>query len=156
MIQLRKQDVRLEDGHYVIHIDPEAGTVKTDEPRDVVLHPHLIEKGFPELLASSKQGYLFIDPADDGDVIGPLKSRRNDIGEFARRLSKIRTSSPTTAGGIASPRSGSRLVCLNGRIPTTSKATPQRMSSRKAYDGDNTINVQAMYLAKFPRQEAQD
>jgi integrase len=43
--QLRKQDVRWVDGHYVIHITPEPGTVKTDEPRDVVLHSHLIQRG---------------------------------------------------------------------------------------------------------------
>ena len=35
----------------VIRITPEAGTVKTDEARDVVLHPHLIELGFPEFVA---------------------------------------------------------------------------------------------------------
>ena len=64
MIQLRKQDVRLEQGHYVVTITPEAGTEKNNLARDVVLHPHLIEKGFSAFVASSREGYLFIDPED--------------------------------------------------------------------------------------------
>ena len=36
MAQLRKQDVRQEDGRWTITITPEAGTVKTNEAHDVV------------------------------------------------------------------------------------------------------------------------
>jgi integrase len=37
LAQLRKEDVRREGKHWVIKITPEAGTVKTNEARDVVL-----------------------------------------------------------------------------------------------------------------------
>ena len=46
MVQLRKQDVRQVDGLWVLRITPEAGSVKTNEAREVVLHPHLIAQGF--------------------------------------------------------------------------------------------------------------
>jgi integrase len=49
LAQLRKQDVRKEDGHWTIHLTPEAGTIKTNEARTVVLHSHLVELGFPDV-----------------------------------------------------------------------------------------------------------
>lgn len=84
--QLRKQDVRREGEHWVINITPEAGTVKTNEARDVVLHPHLIEQGFPDFVASSPDGHLFLRPAGDGTVLGPLRGLKNRLAEFARGI----------------------------------------------------------------------
>ena len=154
VIQLRKQDVRLEDGHYVVHIDPEAGTVKTDEPRDVVLHPHLIEKGFPDFVASSEDGYLFIDPPPDQDrVVRTLKARRNDMAEFARETVEDPNVQPNhgwrhrfTKVWIAAGLPERTMDYIEGHAPVN--------VSRKAYNADNTTTVQAMYLAKFPRQGA--
>lgn len=151
MIQLRKQDVRVEEGHYVIHINPEAGTVKTDEPRDVVLHTHLIERGFPDLLASSKEGYLFIDPATDRDVRGTLKSRRNDMVEFARETVKDPNVQPNhgwrhrfTKVWIEAGLPERTMDYIEGHAPVN--------VSRRSYSADNTVKAQAMYLARFPRQ----
>jgi hypothetical protein len=42
MAQLRKQDVFCSGEHWIIRITPEAGTVKTNEARQVVLHPQLL------------------------------------------------------------------------------------------------------------------
>ena len=39
-----------------VHVTPEAGPVKTDEARDVVLHRQVIEIGFPEFYEKSKAG----------------------------------------------------------------------------------------------------
>ena len=61
LAQLRTGDLRREEGYWIITITPEAGTVKTDEARDVVLHSHLVEL------------HLFLRPAPDGDVLGPLR-----------------------------------------------------------------------------------
>ena len=58
--------------------------MKTDEAREVVLHPALIEKGFLKFVASSKEGHLFIAPAGSGDVLGPLQGLKNRLAEFAR------------------------------------------------------------------------
>ena len=41
-----------------MHVTPEAGPVKTDEARDVVLHRQVIEIGFPEFYEKSKAGYV--------------------------------------------------------------------------------------------------
>jgi hypothetical protein len=77
----------MEGGHHVIRITPEAGTQKADHYRDVVLHPHLIEKGFPSWVAA-QDGYLFVDQPRHGDIVKTLKSRRNDAAEFARETVK--------------------------------------------------------------------
>ena len=47
LAQLRKQDVAREGEHWIIRLTPDAGTIKTNEARTVVLHPHLVELGFP-------------------------------------------------------------------------------------------------------------
>jgi integrase len=60
MAQLRKEDLRREGRHWVVRITPEAGPVKTNEARDVVLHPHLVEQGFAEFVANAPAGYLFL------------------------------------------------------------------------------------------------
>jgi len=51
IVQLRKQDLRSVGGVWVLRITPGAGTVKNKEAREVVLHPHLVEQGFPEFVS---------------------------------------------------------------------------------------------------------
>jgi integrase len=84
LAQLRKEDFREEGGHWVLRITPDAGTVKTNEARDVVLHAHLVEKGFPAFVQSCRGGHLFLTPGEDGDVLGPLQGLKNRLAETAR------------------------------------------------------------------------
>ncbi|MGY2932696.1 integrase [Bradyrhizobium sp. GM6.1] len=89
MLQLRKEDVRREGKHWVVHVTPEAGPVKTDEARDVVLHRQIIEEGFLEFYENSKSGYLFIDPkAGDLGVRKAVKTARNKVNAFVREVVK--------------------------------------------------------------------
>lgn len=60
MAQLRAEDIRQVDGHWVIHITPEAGSVKNGEARNVPIHAHLIEQGIRDFAAAIK-GPLFYD-----------------------------------------------------------------------------------------------
>ncbi|MCX5580795.1 tyrosine-type recombinase/integrase [Kaistia terrae] len=86
LAQLRKQDIRQEAGRWILHITPDAGTVKTDEARDVPLHAHLIEQGFIDFVTKAKPGPLFLIPAKDGDVLGPLQGVKNRLAEFVREV----------------------------------------------------------------------
>jgi len=61
--QLRAEDVFEEGGIWAVRITPEAGSVKTNEARVVPLHPHLIEQGFPDVVAAINSGPLFYDPS---------------------------------------------------------------------------------------------
>jgi len=86
MAQLRRQDVRQEGEWWVVRITPDAGTVKTNEARDVVLHPHLVELGFPQFVADSRPGHLFITPKPDGSVDMPLNTIKNRLADAARKV----------------------------------------------------------------------
>jgi integrase len=149
MIQLRKQDVRKEGNLFVVHITPEAGTEKNNLARDVVLHPHLIEKGFPEFVASSRDGYLFIDPVDPARLRNTLRSRRNDVAEFARSVITDERVKPThgwrhrhTTLWIEAGLSERVKDYIQGRPPKTVGDTY----------GDVTLKAQALNLERFPRQ----
>ncbi|MGN6422944.1 MAG: hypothetical protein ACTHLA_06505 [Asticcacaulis sp.] len=71
--QLRKQDVTRRDGVPLLHITPEAGTVKTNRYRFVPLHSHLIDQGFVEMVAALPDGPIFYDPSNarGGSVESP-------------------------------------------------------------------------------------
>lgn len=84
MVQLRREDVRQLDGHWIAWITPEAGPVKDKEARAVPLHPHLVDLGFPQAVQAAGDGYLFLTPRAGGQVrwqIGAVKTR---LQEFTR------------------------------------------------------------------------
>ncbi len=87
MLQLRKQDVRREGTHWIVHVTPEAGPVKTDEARDVVLHRQIVELGFLDFVKASGAGHLFISPSDDElGVRKAVKTARNKVNMFVREV----------------------------------------------------------------------
>jgi integrase len=94
MVQLRKADVRFEKGHWIIAITPEAGPVKTKQVREVPLHPHLVELGFPAFVQSAAQGYLFLTPPPDGSTRGRWKGVKNRVAEFVREVVTDRRVAP--------------------------------------------------------------
>ena len=61
--QLRAMDIREEEGVWIIHITPDAGSVKTRKARKVPIHSHLIEQGFHKLGRAGDETPLFYDPA---------------------------------------------------------------------------------------------
>jgi integrase len=95
VVQLRKQDVRREGKWWFIRITPEAGTVKTNEARDVPLHPHLVELGFPAFVSACPNGHLFITPHPTKGFAGPWQATKNRLSEFAREVVKDPNVAPT-------------------------------------------------------------
>lgn len=84
LAQLRKEDVFQDQGHWVLRITPEAGTVKNKKPRAVPLHPHLIAQGFPAFSQGCAEGHLFLTPSARTGVRGPWQTVKNRLQEFAR------------------------------------------------------------------------
>lgn len=150
MVQLRKQDVRKEGDLWVIHITPEAGTVKTDEARDVVLHEHLIAKGFPDFVRKSPDHYLFITPkATDGSIRGPWRTRKNDLIEAARETVKDPRVAPNHGW-----RHRFKTVGMEAGIDHRVLDAIQGQQARTVAEtyGDVTLKTRALAIAKFPRQ----
>ncbi|UPT96382.1 site-specific integrase [Bradyrhizobium barranii subsp. apii] len=85
MVQLRKEDVKHQQGGWVIRINPDAGDTKTNDYRDVPVHEHLIAVGFIEFLQQSKPGHLFCDVGEDGTTNGPAE------GVYKRILTMVRS-----------------------------------------------------------------
>jgi integrase len=75
---MRRQDVVERDGISALRITPEAGSVKTKEPRTVPIHEHLIEQGFLGYVQAKGSGPLFYNPAatdaTDLDITNPKRS----------------------------------------------------------------------------------
>lgn len=148
MLQLRKQDVRREGAHWVVRVTPEAGPVKTDEARDVVLHQQIIEAGFPKFYEASKPGYLFISPkAGELGVRRALKTARNKVNAFVREVVKDPNVDPSHGWrhrfktiGIEQEVAMRVLDALQGHAPR---------NASEDY-GDVTIKAKAIAIAKFP------
>ena len=146
MAQLRKQDVRREGELWVLHVTPEAGTVKTDEARDIVLHPHLVAMGFPAFAESCEPGHLFVRPGD-GEVRGRLRGLKNRLAEFARALVPDPNVAPNHAWrhrfktvGIEAGITPRVLDAIQGHAPT---------NVSDSY-GDVTLKAKAAAMALIP------
>jgi len=99
MVQLRKKDIRKIGEHWVMHITPEAYTVKTNEAREVPLHSQLIDIGFITFVEAAPDGYLFMVPAGEGDEEkrGAWRTSENRVREFVREVVKDKDVQPTHA-----------------------------------------------------------
>ncbi|MDP3342294.1 DUF6538 domain-containing protein [Frigidibacter sp.] len=148
LAQLRKQDLREEAGHWVIHITPEAGTVKTDEARDVVLHPHLVEEGFVKFAQDAASGHLFLRIGKEGEVRGPLRGLKNRLAEAARETVKDPLVMPNH-GWRHRFKTAARSVGIDSRILDAIQGHAPRTAGDDY--GDVTVAAMAMAMAKLPR-----
>lgn len=147
MAQLRKQDLRREGELWVITITPEAGTVKTNEARDVVLHPQLIELGFPAFVQAAADGHLFLKPDTTGKVRGPLRALTNRLAEFARSI----VSDPNVAPNHAW-RHRFKTIGMEEGIDHRVLDAIQGQSARTVAEtyGDVTVKTMAAAINKLP------
>lgn len=90
--QMRKEDVRNEDGQWVVRITPDAGTVKSGGYRDVPLHPQIIEEGFIDFINSADPGPLF------HNATGPEQYRRKAEQAAGQLREWLRANSLTPDG----------------------------------------------------------
>jgi integrase len=150
--QLRKQDVRQEGDLWVIRITPEAGTVKTNEARDVVLHPHLVELGFPAFVANSPSGHLFLKLSRKGNVAGPLQALKNRLAEFSRALVPDKNVAPNHGW-----RHRFKTVGMEAGIDHRILDGIQGQSARSVAEtyGDVTLKVMARAIASISRIQVQ-
>jgi integrase len=150
LAQLRKQDVRREEGHWTIRLTPEAGTIKTNEARTVVLHPHLVELGFPAFVEAATPGHLFLKVSKSGDVLGPLQGLKNRLAEFSRSMVKDPNVAP-----MHGFRHRFKTVGMDSGVPSRILDAIQGHAARTAGDsyGDVTVKAMAMAMERVPRVE---
>jgi integrase len=148
LAQLRKQDVSLEGEHWVIRVTPEAGTVKTNEARKIVVHPHIIEQGFAAFLATASDGHLFLKVGKGGDVLGPLQGLKNRLAEFARAIVPDPNVMPNHGW-----RHRFKTVGMEAGIAPRILDAIQGQAARSVADtyGDVTVSTMAREIGKLPR-----
>jgi integrase len=148
LAQLRKEDIQREGKHWTITITPDAGTVKNNEARTVVLHPHLIELGFIKFVQAAPSGHLFIRPSSKGDVLGPLQGLKNRLAEFARAVVPDRNVAPNHGW-----RHRFKTVGIEAGIEHRILDAIQGQRPRNVAEGygEVTIKTQAGAIAKLPR-----
>lgn len=95
--QLRAGDIREQDGVWVFHITPEAGSVKTGRARSVPIHSDLIEQGILKLARPRDTTPLFYDPeaARNPDAAQPQpKQLASKLAKWVRGLGVNEVQSP--------------------------------------------------------------
>ena len=122
--------------------------MKTNEARTVVLHPHLIELGFPEFVQSAPEGHLFLQPSATGDVLGPLRSLKSRLAEFSRTIVKDPNVAPMHGW-----RHRFKTVGMEAGVSTRILDAIQGHAARTAGDGYGEVTVKAMAMAmeRVPR-----
>ncbi|WP_230531777.1 site-specific integrase [Microvirga roseola] len=120
--QLRRQDVRQEPetGFWYLDINPAAGRLKNKpSARAVPLHPHLIELGFVEWVATQSRERLFYEEkAERGDRRSRRSVTINRLGDWVRGLGL-----PGVVSGEVAPNHGWRhrvaTELVNLEVPDT-------------------------------------
>lgn len=87
--QLRGEDIRQEEGVWLVWITPDAGSTKNESARHVALHPHLIEQGFLDYVRKRGKGPLFFDPGRrrGGSEMNPQSKKIGErIAKWVREL----------------------------------------------------------------------
>ncbi|HEY5305944.1 MAG TPA: tyrosine-type recombinase/integrase [Pseudolabrys sp.] len=152
LAQLRKEDIRREGKHWIATITPDAGTVKTNEAREVVLHKHLTELGFPEFVKGAASGHLFITLSSGGDASSALGTVKNRIADFVRTVVADKNVAPSHGW-----RHRFKTVGIEAGIEHRILDAIQGHRPRNAAEGygEVTIKTQAAAIAKLPRYGAE-
>lgn len=146
LAQLRKQDVSKRNDLWVIRITPEAGTVKTNEAREIPLHQQVIDLGFPTFVQEAGDGHLFLNVGSSENPRGALRGLKNRLAEFGRTF----VSDPDVA-----PNHGWRhrfkTIGMEAGIPPRILDAIQGQAPRTVADtyGEVTLKTMAAEIAKL-------
>ncbi len=82
MLQLRKEDVREDNGRWIVRITPDAGTMKAGHYRDVPLHRQVVAMGFVDHVKAAKDGPLFHGSPDPTKAVSAARAQSNKIAAW--------------------------------------------------------------------------
>jgi integrase len=149
MVQLRKRDVRREEGHWIVTITPDAFTVKDKQAREVPLHDHLIELGFSAFVEAAPEGYLFLNDAREGsNVRGRWRGVKNRVCEFVREVVTDPRVAPNHAWRHLFKTIGREAEIQEGTLDAICGHAPSTVG--QGY-GEVTLRAKVKAVARFPR-----
>lgn len=154
MSQLRKEDVRQEDGFWIVNITPEAGDVKSGEFRPTPIHPHIIDQGFVAMVQALPAGPIFFDPSKRRSVDVEGNRHVKKVGERLARW--VREGVGITDPNIQPNHAWRHLfktlsaeAGIEERVADAIQGHAPQRTGRKY--GKVNIRTKAEALAKFPR-----
>lgn len=145
IVQLRKEDVRKDGKDWIIAITPEAGTVKDKERREVPLHPHLVETGFPAFVEAAADGHLFMW---SGAERAAWRTAKNRLTEFVRTVVKDPNIQPNHAWRHTFKTMGSEAGIQDKVLDAICGHDPRTVG--EGYGGV-TLVTKARAMEAFPR-----
>lgn len=148
MVQLGKQDIRNQDGRYIIRITPEAHTQKTNEAREVILHQQIVDLGFISYVDESSEGFLFIANNGKGKTATKLKSLANRVRDFSRESVPELGVGPTHGWRHRFKTLGYELGIERRVLDAIQGHAPQSVSDRY---GEISLKAMTQAIDKMPR-----
>ena len=146
MTQLRKSDVREQNGIHYLRITPEAGSVKTSEYRDVPLHPHLITLGFLDFVAKAADGPLFYGEKDSTGGIHPSKWVARQVREWIRSIDAVGRDVPPNHGWRHRFKTQGLELGMHGRVQDAIQGHAPRTAGDNYGDVTLTAKLNAVKL----------
>lgn len=150
MVQLRKEDIRKKDGHWVLSITPEAGTVKTGDVREVPLHEYLLEMGFQEFVSQAPDGHLFMW---SGSNRSAWRTAKNRIREEIRSVVSDENVQPNHGWRHTFKTIGREAGIQDFLLDSITGHTPRTEGDKY---GGATIAAKARAMSLFPRYDAKN
>lgn len=140
LTQLRKEDLRIEAGRWIMRITPEAGSVKTGQFRDVPLHPQLVSLGFADFVIKAGSGPLFHRAHSPEKYVSSARAISGEISEWLNRLRLVPDSVQPNYGF----RHRFKTLGLEQGAPTRILNAIQGHPGTTASDGYGDVTITAM------------
>ena len=116
MTQLRREDLRQDGEHWILRINPDAGSVKTKQYRDVPLHNQIIALGFIDFVNASKPGPLFHGAKIASDYLTGAKVTAGKLSGWLNGLGVVPSGVQPSHGWRHRFKTLDRELGLNDRI----------------------------------------
>ncbi|GJD93084.1 Tyrosine recombinase XerC [Methylobacterium iners] len=147
LTHLEKRDIRVEDGVTLMDLR----VTKTDAPRLIPIHEHLIEQGFLAFVEASGPGPLFFDPErhDKKTATPPAEQRGQKVAKWVREVAKLDPNVDPNHGWRHTWKTKALDVGIEERIRDA--ITGHRVRSvGRSYEAP-TLKMKAKAMKRFPR-----
>lgn len=149
--QLRREDFRQEEGATIARITPEAGGTKTNQWRDVPLHPQVIEMGFLDYLETIPRGPVFHSEAKPTRFLYAAKKLSNRIGDWLQEQELVPAGVKPSHGWRHRLKTVGREVGIDGRVLDCIQGHAPRTAGDDY--GDVTIKTRIAAINRLPNYD---
>jgi integrase len=149
LTQLRGQDFHERDGIHYVRITPEAGSVKTNEFRDVPLHPHLVDLGLLDMVRKAGKGPIFYREPEGTPKVHPSRVVADRVGKWVRDLAIADPAVQPNHGWRHRFKTQGRELGIDPRVIDAIQGHAARTAG-EGY-GDVTIKAKSDAIARIPK-----